>query len=283
MIKSSITIKAPAAKIWQALTDKAEMKEWYFDIPDFELKEGAVFNFYEPGDARQFHHQCTIKEIIPNKKFSHTWTHPDKTSGISVVSWFLNEKDGATEVVLEHEGTENFYDAGPDFAPENYQMGWDGFMAVLKNYIYGLRKVVYQIEVDAPVEKVWDVLMKHENYKEWASAFCEGTYYTGELKPSGRVHFLTPEGDGMYSDVIFHIPNQHVLFMHIGEVENHVEKPIDENSEKWTGAFEGYSIKEKDGKTLIIAEVDVTENDRAHMDVKFPLGLEKAKRMAEEK
>lgn len=282
MITSKITIKAPASAIWLALTDTAQMKEWYFDIPDFELREGAVFNFFEPGGANLFHHRCKILEIVPEKKFSHTWTHPDRTNGISVVTWFLNEKDGATEVVLEHKGTENFYDAGPEFAPENYQMGWDGFMAILKNYMYGLRKSIYQIEVDAPAEKVWNVLFDFENYKKWTSAFCEGSYLTGDLKQGGRVHFLTPEGHGMYSDVIFYTPNQNVLFMHIGDVENHVEKPVDEDSEKWTGAFEGYTLKEKNGKTLVIAEVDVTENDKEHMDSSFPKGLEKVKEMAEE-
>lgn len=281
MITSKVTIKVPASQIWQALTDKELMKEWYFDIPDFELREGAVFNFFEPGGANQFHHQCEIKEIVPNKKFSHTWTHPNKTKGISVVTWFLNEKEDATEVVLEHEGTENFYDAGPEFAPENYQMGWDGFMPVLKNYMYGMRKAVYEIEINATAEKVWDALLESENYKKWTAVFCPGSYLTGELNPGGRVHFLTPDGYGMYSDVVFYTPNQHVLFMHIGEVVNFEEQPLNEESEKWTGAFEGYTLKEKDGKILLIAEVDLNPDDKVRFDKTFPGGLEKVKEMAE--
>ncbi len=37
MITSSILINEPAAKFWKTLTDEIQMKEWYFDIPDFEL------------------------------------------------------------------------------------------------------------------------------------------------------------------------------------------------------------------------------------------------------
>ncbi|HEY9362830.1 MAG TPA: SRPBCC domain-containing protein, partial [Chitinophagaceae bacterium] len=37
-------IEASPEKVWQALTDKEQMKEWYFDMADFELEEGAVFN-----------------------------------------------------------------------------------------------------------------------------------------------------------------------------------------------------------------------------------------------
>jgi len=32
MITSKAIIKEPASKVWQALTDKNQMKEWYFDI-----------------------------------------------------------------------------------------------------------------------------------------------------------------------------------------------------------------------------------------------------------
>jgi uncharacterized protein YndB with AHSA1/START domain len=67
MISAQTVIKETSEKIWKALTEKDQMREWYFDIPDFELKEGAIFNFYEPGDARQFHHRCQIKEIVPFK------------------------------------------------------------------------------------------------------------------------------------------------------------------------------------------------------------------------
>lgn len=283
MITSKVNIKVSASQIWQALTDKELMKEWYFDIPDFELKEGAIFNFFEPGGANLFHHQCEIKEIVLNKKFSHTWTHPDRTQGVSVVTWFLNEKDGETEIILEHEGTENFYDAGPEFAPENYQKGWDGFMAVLKNYMYGMRKANYEIEIDATAEKVWNTLLEPENYKKWTAVFCSDTYFTGELKPGGRVHFLTPDGNGMYSDVVFYTPDKNVLFMHIGDIVNFEEQPLNEESEKWTGAFEGYTLKEKDGKILLITEVDLNPSDKVRYDETFPGGLEKIKEMAEER
>ncbi|SIQ52021.1 Activator of Hsp90 ATPase homolog 1-like protein [Chryseobacterium sp. RU37D] len=46
-------VNVPAEKVWKALTDKNEMKAWYFDIPDFELKVGKVFNFYEPGEEKK--------------------------------------------------------------------------------------------------------------------------------------------------------------------------------------------------------------------------------------
>lgn len=139
MVSANVIIEDSSLTVWQALTDKNQMKEWYFEIPDFELRVGATFNFFEPGGEKRFHHRCQIKEIVPNKKLSYSWTHPSHSKGESLVTWDLEEVDGTTEVTLHHEGIENFADAGPEFAPENYQMGWDEILSILKNYIHGNR------------------------------------------------------------------------------------------------------------------------------------------------
>lgn len=111
--------------IWQAITDKEQMKQWYFDIPDFELKVNARFNFFEPGNDKKFHHHCVIKEIIPNKLFKHTWTYPEKSKGESVVTWEINRIGRFTLVKLTHNGVESFSDGGSDFLRENYEVGWN--------------------------------------------------------------------------------------------------------------------------------------------------------------
>lgn len=281
MITSKITIKATADKIWEALTNKEQMKEWYFDIPDFELMIGTTFNFFEPGGKNEFHHQCTIKEIEPNKKFSHTWTHPELSKGESVVTWFLNEENGITKVVLEHEGVENFADAGPMFVPENYQMGWDGFLGVLKNYMNGVRKHTYEIAINASAEKVWDILWNKQSYTQWTAPFCEGSHYSGEMKQGNRIQFLSPENDGMYSDVIIFKPNENVMFRHIGEVKNGKELPLDEKTEQWTGAYENYILNEKNGVTQLTAEIDLTPEHIKYFEESFPKAMQKIKELAE--
>lgn len=281
MINAKVLIKEPARKVWLALTEKDQLKEWYFDIPDFELKEGATFNFYEPGGENKFHHRCTIIEIIPHEKFSHTWTHPGRSKGESIVTWFLSERNGETEVTLQHMGVENFADAGPEFAPENYQMGWDGFMSILKNYVYGIRKHSFAIDINASAEKVWNVLLQDETYRQWTRVFCEGSYYKGELKAGGRVHFLTPAGNGMYSDIIFCTPPANILFQHIGEVADFVEQPINEITERWTGSFENYSLKNKGQITTLIAEIDLAPGHVDFFKEVFPAGLKKIKELAE--
>lgn len=115
-------------KVWLAITDKEKMEEWYFDIPDFLLKENAVFNFYAPDDERRYHHQCTIKEIVPGRKFQHTWTYPSHSKGESILTWEIFPEGSNVRVKLTHSGVESFADAGSDFTRENFEAGWKAIL-----------------------------------------------------------------------------------------------------------------------------------------------------------
>lgn len=130
------TVNAPAERIWNALTNKIEMKSWYFDIPDFELKKGHLFNFYEPGGENKYHHQCEIIEIVPHKKLKHTWSYPDFSDLKTVVTWELLSGEKGTVVKLTHEGIENFKDLGEGFSRENFTGGWNTIIGQsLKEYL----------------------------------------------------------------------------------------------------------------------------------------------------
>jgi uncharacterized protein YndB with AHSA1/START domain len=281
MVVSKITIDAPASKVWAALTEKAQMKEWYFDIPDFELSVGAEFNFYEPGGAKQFHHRCKIQAIEPCKKFAHTWTHPSHSTGESMVSWQLYESNEKTEITLIHLGIENFADAGPEFAPENYQIGWEGLLAGLKNYLNGLRKHSFEVLIQASSRKVWDILWDDYSYRQWSSVFAEGSCFSGELKQGGSIHFLTSEGHGMYAKIVFCTPYTNMLFQHIGTIKDFKEQPVDEQADKWTGAFENYILKSIGDKTLLKVEIDLSADHVAYFNQRFPQALEVIKKLAE--
>jgi uncharacterized protein YndB with AHSA1/START domain len=274
-------IEASPEKVWQALTNKQLMKEWYFDIADFELKEGAVFNFYE-SEKKEYHHRGTVLEVIPNRKLKHTWTHPGHSKGSSVLTWELIPESEGTKVRLTHEGLENFADAGPAFARENYVMGWDAIVhSNLKNYLYGVRKKIYHITIQAPAEKVWNALFDPENYKKWTGAFGEGSYYSGEMKQGGRIHFLMPDGSGMYADVPFFQPHSLAVFKIIGQVKNFEEQPLEGRTAQLTGGFEQYHLSEENGETHLKAEVDTAPEFVWFFDEAFPKALENLKEIAE--
>ncbi|WP_288789407.1 SRPBCC family protein [Elizabethkingia miricola] len=130
------TYNVPVEQVWKAITDKDEMKIWYFDIPNFVLKEGAVFDFFEPGDEKKYLHRCQVLGFEPNRFLKHTWTHPDHSRGSSELLWELEKTDNGTKLTLTHTGLDSFSDAGADFAKENYKTGWNEILGKsLKNFL----------------------------------------------------------------------------------------------------------------------------------------------------
>jgi len=117
-------VNAPAEKVWKALTDRSEIKIWYFDIPDFIPEEGAVFNFYEPGNEMKYHHQAEILEIIPGKKLKHTWFYPEFSDQKTILSWELQPDGEQTLLRLIHENINGFEDLGENFSEKAFTEGW---------------------------------------------------------------------------------------------------------------------------------------------------------------
>ena len=42
-------VNLPLEIVWKTITQKTEMRHWYFAILDFELKLKQIFHFFEPG------------------------------------------------------------------------------------------------------------------------------------------------------------------------------------------------------------------------------------------
>ena len=121
------TYAAPASIIWKALTDKTEMKKWYFDIPEFKPEVGLEFKFLAGSKEKKFLHLCKITEVIPGKRIAYTWRY-DGEPGNSEVSFELFPDGDQTRLRIVHTGLETFPSASGDFAKENFVTGWTGFL-----------------------------------------------------------------------------------------------------------------------------------------------------------
>ena len=118
------TYQAPVKAVWEALTDKAKMKQWYFDVSDFKAEPGFEFEFTGGTKEHSYLHKCVITEVILFKKLAHTWRY-DGFEGSSVVTWELFDEGDNTRVKLTHTGLETFGADNPDFARHNFEAGWD--------------------------------------------------------------------------------------------------------------------------------------------------------------
>ncbi|MCE3226982.1 MAG: hypothetical protein K0S32_1533 [Bacteroidetes bacterium] len=118
------SLKAPLEKVWKAITDKNEMKHWYFDLPTFKPEVGLEFEFTGgPEDGVQCVHQCKITEVIPGKKITYSWKYKGY-EGISYVTFELSPDGQNTKLKLTHRDLHTFPPNNADFAKKNFEAGW---------------------------------------------------------------------------------------------------------------------------------------------------------------
>ncbi|MEG1229152.1 MAG: SRPBCC domain-containing protein [Flavobacterium sp.] len=139
----------------------------------------------------------------------------------------------------------------------------------------------FTIKIKAPAEKVWDVLWNEETYKKWTSVFCEGSHTISNWNEGDKIHFMSPNGEGMYSIIETKTQNEYMAFKHLGEIKNFEEQPLDEETKKWTGAMETYRLIPEEEFTTLITQVDVVEKYLDYFKETFPNGLEKVKELSE--
>lgn len=127
---------APVDKVWNALTNKQQMKEWYFDVDDFKPEKDFEFSFTGQGrKGEQYIHLCKVLEVVPYKKLQYSWQYKERL-GYSVVTFELFDEDDKTRLKLTHTGVESFAVNGPDFTRDSFNGGWNEIVNVsLKNYL----------------------------------------------------------------------------------------------------------------------------------------------------
>lgn len=119
---------APVSKVWNALTNKDEMKKWYFDLAEFKAEIGFKFQFWGGTEDNKYLHLCEVTEAVPGAKLTYSWRY-DGFGGNSYVTFELFEKGERTIVRLTHRELQTF-PANPDFAAANFEEGWNHIMNI---------------------------------------------------------------------------------------------------------------------------------------------------------
>lgn len=135
------TFNVPVSKIWKAITDRDNIKKWSFNLKAFKPEVGFKFQFEAGEDPGKLYlHLCEVREVVEGKKISYTWRY-DGYPGNSLVIFELFEEGSNTKLRLTHEDVETFPESNPDFARDNFVLGWTEIIGTsLKNYLEGKKK-----------------------------------------------------------------------------------------------------------------------------------------------
>ena len=129
IIKREILIQAPAAKVWEHITDPTQIAGWLMPN-DFEAAVGKAFSL----DCKEHGAiACVVKEIVPGQKLVYSFKSK-VTKVETLVTFTLTQEEGGTRVTLIHSG----WDALP---PEErgvsdmFGEGWGGALKQLQAQI----------------------------------------------------------------------------------------------------------------------------------------------------
>jgi len=133
------TFNAPIARVWKALTDVEEMRQWYFDLKEFRPAAGFEFEFVVEHKGTTYHHLCKVTDVIPQKKLAYTWRYKGH-QGDSLVTFELFAHGDETRLKLTHEDLDTFPKL-PSFARENFVEGWTALIgSSLKEFVEKTQK-----------------------------------------------------------------------------------------------------------------------------------------------
>ena len=134
------TLNAPVARVWEALSDIDQMRQWYFDLKEFKPEVGFEFEFVVEHEGTSYHHLCRVTEVVPQQKIAYTWRYKGEPGDSLVTIELFPEDDKKTRVKLTHTGIETFPKT-PAYARKNFESGWTTLIgSELKQFVEKTKK-----------------------------------------------------------------------------------------------------------------------------------------------
>lgn len=145
-----------------------------------------------------------------------------------------------------------------------------------------MKTIKKSIEIKAPKNKVWDVLVQDQYTKKWYSEFSEGSHAETDWKVGSKAVFTDTTGGGMVAKVVENKPGEALSLEYEGVVVKGKEDYESEEAKKYKGGHENYKLTGKDGTTQLAIESDMTEDMFESMSESWEKALQKIKVLSEQ-
>ncbi len=141
-----------------------------------------------------------------------------------------------------------------------------------------MKEMQFVIEIQAPKQKIWDVMWQDATFREWAGLIDPGTHIVGELTEGNEIQFISGNGYGVTSLVEKLIAGEFMQFRHSADTQN---SGTEERAKEWTGGKETYTLTEANGVTSLTAVFDVPQELEEYFATAYPKAFAKVKELAE--
>jgi len=149
-----------------------------------------------------------------------------------------------------------------------------------------MKKLHFEIDINAPREAVWRAIVEDAEYRKWASTFHEGSFFEGGWNKDDAIRFITlnekGEKGGMVAEIAESRKPEYISIRHIGFMQAGVEDTTSETIKAWAPAYENYTFEEKgETTTKFIVDMDTADDWYDDLNEMWPRALKKLKDVAE--
>lgn len=148
-----------------------------------------------------------------------------------------------------------------------------------------METIQFSIAINASKQRVWEMMLGEQTYREWAKAFHDGSYYKGSWEKGSEIHFLATgengKEEGMFSRIHENRPYEFLSIQHLGMISDGVVDTTSDQVKQWTPSFENYTFTEKDGNTEVMVEMQTPAEYKAMFGEMWPRALDALKRISE--
>lgn len=285
VLTAEATINAPVEKVWEFWTNPKHIINWNKASDDW-------FTPWAENDLRQggkFKSRMEARDGSMGFDFEGEYTN--------VVLYQVLESvlgDGRkVKVEFWPEGTQNTrviesFEAEDMNSLDMQKQGWQAIMDNFKQYVEAsdkFERIRFEIEINAPAEKVCRLMLSEGSYNEWTAAFNPTSRFEGSWEKGSKIRFVGTGQDGktegMVSRIRENIPNRYVSIEHYGLVSDNQEIVSGPEVQSWAGSQENYFFVEENNKTKLTVEVDCNAEFKVYMAEAWPKALDKLKEMCE--
>ena len=137
------------------------------------------------------------------------------------------------------------------------------------------------IEINAPVEKIWDVLLQDQNNRIWYAEFSPGAFAETTWQEGTKVAFKDDGGGGIFGTIVANQYGKLLSIEYQGIINANQEDYDSEEAQQVKGGREIYRLADKNGATQLEIEVDMGEEMYEMMAGAWDKALQKIKELAE--
>ncbi|RVU01406.1 SRPBCC domain-containing protein [Mucilaginibacter limnophilus] len=145
-----------------------------------------------------------------------------------------------------------------------------------------IKTIKKTITIDAPAQKVWDVLMKDEYNIQWYAYFMPGTKAETDWQVGSKVRFTDDSNSGITGIITANEPAKLLHITYNGLVDKGRDDFDSDMAKAYSGSNEIYTLIERDNKTTLDIAADMGDDYYDEMSAAWEEALKKIKQLSEE-